>query len=207
MANNLAEVTAETDIVHPFGGHIDWNESFYFNMYDRDKDICAFMRIGLKPNRWEKNMFCYLIMPDGTTVGTRETESYDGPDLSVAGLRYRKIVPDKEWLLDYSGIMRRTVGGTVEKQNVDLSLRFEAVNEVYDYARSKTEGRENFSLIAAAEHVEQFGRLNGEITMNGRKTSLNGLGERDHAWGVGDWIPPRYGLGSHVSSQKTSRST
>ena len=190
MANELTEVTTETDTVHPFGGHIDWNESFYFNMYDRDKDICVFMRIGLKPNRWEKNMFCYLIMSDGTTVGTKETGSYDGPDLSVAGLRFRKMIPDKEWLLEYSGIMRKTVGSTVEKQNVELSLRFEAVNEVYNYARSKTEEREIFSLIAAAEHIEQFGRLKGELNLNGQKTILNGLGERDHAWGVADWVAP-----------------
>jgi len=190
LAKDAIKNAAETDVVHPFGGHIDWNESFYFNMYDREKDICAFMRIGLKPNRWEKNMFCYLIMPDGTTVGAKETTAYDSPDLKIAGLRYHKVVPDKEWLLEYSGAMRKTVGSTVEKQNVTLSLRFEGVNDVYDYAMSKAEDRETFSLIAAAEHIEQFGRLKGELTLDGKKTILSGLGERDHSWGVGDWVAP-----------------
>lgn len=181
---------ADSDIVHPFGGHSDWNESFYFNLYDRDKDICAFMRIGLKPNRFEKNMFCYLIMPDNTTVGSKETEPYDSPNLKVTGLRFQKVVPEKEWLLEFSGPLRKTAGSAVEKQNVALSLRFEAVNRVYDYGNSKSEDRETFSLIAAAEHIEQFGRLKGELVLDGHRTALAGLGERDHSWGVGDWIAP-----------------
>ena len=185
-----AKVKNDTDIVHPVGGHIDWNESFYFNVYDRDKDICAFMRIGLKPNRWEKNMFCYLMMPDGTTIGVKDTASYDKPTLTAAGLRYQKVVPNKEWLLDYSGTMKRTVGGTVEKTSVALSLKFEGKNDVYDYALSKVADKEIFSLIAAAEHVEQFGVLKGELMLDGQRTAISGLGERDHAWGVGDWIAP-----------------
>ena len=32
----------------------EWNESFYFNLYDKENDICVFMRIGLKPNKDER---------------------------------------------------------------------------------------------------------------------------------------------------------
>ena len=180
----------DSDIIHPIGGHIDWNESFYFNVYDKEKDVCAFMRIGLKPNRWEKNMFCYILMPDGNTVGVRDMVPYDGPSLKAAGLRYQKIVPEKEWLMEYSGIMKKTVGSVVEKRNVTLSLRFEGVNEIYNYNRSMTQDREAFSLIAAAEHMEQFGRVKGDLTIDGQKIHMDGLGERDHAWGIGDWIAP-----------------
>ena len=183
-------IQEDTDIVHPVGKHIDWNESFYFNVYDREKDICAFMRIGLKPNRWEKNMYCYLMMPDGTTIGVKDTASYDGPTLSASGLRYHKVVPNKEWMIDYSGTMKRTVGSTVEKMDVALSLRFEGRNDVYDYALSKVIDKEVFSLIAAAEHVEQFGAVKGDLTLDGNRIAISGLGERDHAWGVGDWIAP-----------------
>ena len=190
MPPESTKKAAETDIVHHFGGHIDWNESFYFNMYDSETDVCAFMRIGLKPNRMEKHMFCYLLMPDGTTIGARDIEAYDGIELKAAGLRYTKVVSEKEWLLDYSGEMRKTVGSVVEKKKVSLSLKFEGVNDVYDYAMSKSEDRETFSLMAAAEHVEQFGRLKGELIMDGQRTLLSGLGERDHSWGVGDWIAP-----------------
>lgn len=190
MARDTIDKVADSDIVHPIGGHIDWMESFYFNMYDRERDVCAFMRIGLKPNRWEKNMFCYLLMPDGTTVGVKETTPYDGPELRAGGLRYKKVVPEKEWLLEYSGTMKKTAGNVVEKQNVALSLRFEGVNDIYDYSHSKLESRDSFMLIAAAEHMEQFGRLNGELTLDGKKIPLSGLGERDHSWGIGDWVAP-----------------
>jgi len=181
---------ADSDIVHQAGGHTDWNESFYFNVYDREKDVCAFMRIGLKPNRKEKNMFCYLLMPDGSTIGVKETIPYEGPELIASGLKYQKIVPEKEWLLEYSGTMRKTVGNIVEKRKVALSLRFMGVNEVYNYQQSKVAGGDGFSKIAAAEHMEQFGQLKGELIIDGLKTPISGLGERDHSWGTGDWIAP-----------------
>jgi hypothetical protein len=190
LTGTTSKAGEDTDIVHPVVRHIDWNESFYFNVYDKDKDICAFMRIGLKPNRLEKNVFCYLMMPDETTIGMKDTASYDGPTLAASGLKFQKTPQTKEWLLDYTGAMKRTVGGTVEKKKVTLSLRFVGRNDVYDYALSKLADRETFSLIAAAEHVEQFGQLNGELMLDGERSSIGGLGERDHAWGVGDWVAP-----------------
>ena len=149
MTEESAKGAIDEDVVHKVGGHIDWNESYYFNMYDREKDICVFMRMGLKPNRWEKNMYCYLLMPDGSSMGVKETVPYDGQELKAAGLKYKKGIAGKDWSLDYAGQMRKTVGNVVEKKNVALALRFEGINHVYDYALSRSEERQTFSLIAA----------------------------------------------------------
>ncbi len=75
----------DSDIVHEFGSHVEWNESFYFNFYDRSSDVCGFMRIGLKPNKNEKSIFCFLLMPDGDIIGFKGESPYTDPGLSVNG--------------------------------------------------------------------------------------------------------------------------
>ncbi|MFA5313124.1 MAG: hypothetical protein WC375_07415, partial [Methanomassiliicoccales archaeon] len=59
----------EYDIIHEAGEQKDWNESFYFNFYDRGNDLTGFMRIGLVPNKKEKTVFCFLMLPDGSVAG------------------------------------------------------------------------------------------------------------------------------------------
>ena len=36
---------------------LDWNESYYFNLFDPKQGVTGFMRIGNKPNRNEKSVF------------------------------------------------------------------------------------------------------------------------------------------------------
>jgi hypothetical protein len=179
-----------TDMIHPFKKHADWNESFYFNFYDKEKDYCAFMRIGFKPNKNEKNMLCFFLTPPGHVIGTRDVEPFSDSELKVNGLSYTKIVPDKEWRLQYSGSMRHTKGSQVERRSVSFDLTYKALNRVYDYRESASGYSELVEKVAPAEHTEQFGRVVGSATIGDSTIPLNGLGERDHAWGTTDWIAP-----------------
>jgi hypothetical protein len=92
-----------TDIIHEFGTHEEWNESFYFNFYDRGQDICGFMRIGLKPNKKEKSVFCFLMMPDGNVFGLKDQAVMENNDLEAVGLKFSKLVDDKKWRLEFNG--------------------------------------------------------------------------------------------------------
>ncbi|HQK63398.1 MAG TPA: hypothetical protein PLV67_07500, partial [Methanofastidiosum sp.] len=89
----------DTDIIHPSGGNIEWNESFYFSFYDKKNDICAFMRIGLKQNKCLKNMFCFFMMPDGAHIGLKDDDKYDNDSLVAKNLKFNKITPEKKWNL------------------------------------------------------------------------------------------------------------
>lgn len=180
----------ETDMIHPFGKHADWNESFYFNFYDKENDYCGFMRIGLKPNKDEKNMFCFFLSPEGEEIGTRAAEPFTDPQLSVNGLKFERIAPDKEWMLEYAGSMKQTRGSEVRRLNVSFHLTFKAINKVFDYRESNSGYSELVSYKSPAEHTEQFGKIEGTATIGTKKLSISGLGERDHAWGTTDWISP-----------------
>lgn len=180
-----------TDGIHAFGEHPQWSESFYFNFYDRAKDLCGFMRIGLKPNISAKEMFCYFMMPDGSVVGLMETVLFDAPTLNAKGLRFDMLEPEKRWRVTFLGGMERTTERKARKSHVELDLQFDALNEVFDYRSCVSERGEQLSRRVAAEHLEQVGRLKGRLSTGLDEFEIDGLGERDHSWGVRDWGAPK----------------
>lgn len=185
------DTTAEdTDVVHEFGEHPDWNESFYFNFYDRGNDICGFMRIGLKPNRDEKSMFFFLMMPDGPHIGTRTAESFKDSEFKASGLRYEKISSERKWRIEYDGDMRRLDNGAQAKVRVSMTLDFDSLHPIFNYKECVTGEEVAMSRMAASEHTEQYGRLTGRLEVDGKEYRIDALGERDHSWGVRDWIAP-----------------
>ena len=122
----------DTDIIHKFGSEAEWNESFYFNFYDRHSEVCGFMRIGLKPNKKEKSMFCFFMLPDGALVGNKDTAPYDDARLSVKGLKFKKIRAEKLWKMSFTGLMARMSTGGMAPEAVTFSLSFETLNTVFD---------------------------------------------------------------------------
>jgi len=169
------------DTLHPPGADREWNESFYFNFYDASNDICGFMRIGIKPNVDERSMFFFLMLPDGSAVGTRGVgPASDGP-LSVKGLELIMMEPEKRWRLRYQGPMARM--GTEKITTVSMDLVFDCLAPTYDYRRSVGAEGERIARQVASEHLEQFGQVSGTIDIDGQRTEVEGLGERDHVLG------------------------
>ena len=179
----------DTDIVHPKKDHIEWNESFYFSFYDKSNDICAFMRIGLKPNKPLKNMFCFFMLPDGSYMGLKEDDKYDNDLLTAKNLRFNKILPEKKWNLKFDGKLLNFSN----KQPVDVSFNFdfESLNQIFDYRDCVSGFKEKISQSVASEHLEQFGKATGYLKVADNGYIISGLGERDHSWGVRDWNAPK----------------
>lgn len=181
----------DSDRIHDFGTHPEWNESFYFNLYDREKDICGYMRIGLRPNRREKSMFCFFMMPDGSLVGMKDALPYDNAQLAAKGLRFDLLKQEERWRLTFDGTMPK-LGGRIEKQtHVEFSLDFEAINDIFDYRSCLSSEAQRMSQDVASEHFEQFGRVKGKLMMGLDEWQISALGGRDHSWGVRDWTAPK----------------
>jgi hypothetical protein len=179
-----------TDIIHEFGTHEEWNESFYFNFYDRGQDICGFMRIGLKPNKKEKSVFCFLMMPDGNVFGLKDQAVMENNDLDAVGLKFSKLVDDKKWRLEFNGELPK-MAKEGEKEKVAFDLTFDALNDVFDYRESVSGEKEKIASLVASEHLEQFGKITGKLTLGSKIYDVTAMGERDHSWGVRDWNAPR----------------
>ena len=179
-----------TDTLHEPSDHLDWNESLYFNFYDRANDVCGFMRIGLKPNRDETSMFCFLLMPDGSILGMKGAEAHRG-ELSAKGLSYRMVEAERLWGIGYEGALGKMGAEGPIPVPVRFDLSFECLNDVFDYRRCVSGEAERVSQRVAAEHLEQFGRVRGSLSVGDDRYEIDGLGERDHSWGVREWTAPR----------------
>lgn len=179
----------DTDIVHPKGDHVEWNESFYFSFYDKENDICAFMRIGLKPNKPLKNMFCFFMLPDGSYIGLKDDDKYENDILSAKNLTFNKIQSEKKWNLVFDGKLLNFSN----RNPVDVSFNFyfESLNKIFDYRECVSGFKEKISQSVASEHLEQFGKATGELKVEGNTYTISGLGERDHSWGTRDWNAPK----------------
>ena len=174
-------------MIHAFGKHIHWSESLYFSFYDRAKDLCGFMMIELKPNMSVKEMFCYLLMPDGSMVSLREPVPFDRPTLDAKGLRFDIIEPEKRWGVSFVGGMERSIERKTKKSHVEVELQFDALNEVFDHrVRVSAEGGK-MPAGKASGHVEQVGRFTGRISSGLDDFTIDTSGERSHSWGVRDW--------------------
>ncbi len=182
----------DTDVFHDvLADDPEWNESFYFNCYDKGNDICIFMRIGNKQNKDEKSMFCFIMLPDGSFMGLKGEEALDSKMLSVLGLSYKKIEAEKEWKLCYQGTMEHISKNGPLQANVQFDLTFYALNKIFDYRKCVTDSfKEKISQQVASEHLEQYGKITGKLSINNKQIQITGLGERDHSWGVRDWTFP-----------------
>jgi hypothetical protein len=98
---------------------------------------------------------------------------------------------EKRWRMEFDGTMPRMVGGEPVPVKVGFDLQFESLNPMFDYRESVDEVGEAMSKDVAAEHLEQFGRATGTLTVGEESFGISGLGERDHSWGVRDWNAPK----------------
>lgn len=149
------------------------------------------MRIGLKRNMAAKEMFCYFMMPDGSVVGLKEHVPFDAPTLEAKGLRFEPVEPGKRWRMSFSGGMERTIARKARKSHVEFDLSFDGLNDMFDYRSCVSKDGERLSNAVASEHFEQVGRVTGSVSTGLDDFRIEALGERDHSWGVRDWMAPK----------------
>lgn len=170
------------------GDDEDWSESLYFNFHDRDADLTAFMRIGLRPNRDLKEAFLF-IMTENMVCGTRSAVPSEGDHLEVGGLSFRP--EGGGWRILFNGqLASMTEDGPIPIE-ADLDVLWTPLNEEFDYRRCVDERSERLAASVASEHIEQYGEAVGALTLGEGRQRIRGLGERDHSWGVRDWNAPR----------------
>jgi hypothetical protein len=166
----------------------DWSESYYFNFYDERKDLTAFMRIGSKPNRDEKEMFLFLMGKD-FKIGMRAKIPCGTDRCEAAGLRFSE--EKGGWRLTYRGKLYDASGASQEASQAEMDILWTAKNPLMDYHQCVDGRGAALSAKVSSEHFEQFGRAVGSISIDGINMSINGSGERDRSEGVRDWGSPQ----------------
>ncbi len=163
------------DLRHVATPEHNFSESKWFSFYDPDLEFWASCRIGLEPNRhsanrWVVAAFQGEVVYHELVVGQPLPDS-DWPDISVARLRIRTLVPMSEYRLDFSS------------PSFSLGVTWQSRTPAFDYKDCVAP----LPPSLAAEHYEQSGVVTGSFQYRGTRRSMQGHGHRDHSWGVRHW--------------------
>jgi len=196
----MPEPNRKDDLVHTPGDDPRWRESYYFSFFDPETGIGGFSSIGKRPARGHAGFVNVIWGPDMPTLVASELDSFDqhDDDHSVAGLTYSGEEPFGAWRLAFDGKLNDggseiecdegalgpTARSGAPKVAVSFDLTFSPAETPYLYSE-RDEWRDLFD-----GHIDEVGRVEGEVRIGDRTEKVSGRGGKDHSWGVRDWFKP-----------------
>lgn len=153
-----------------------WGESWYFNLYDPEQDIAFFTRMGIYPNQGVANMSVLLAVA-GREVYNRVWHRLPLPDgdidteLALGGVRYRALELMRRYQVTFAD----------ELTPLAVDIEWEAIMPAHNAMTGQAENS------ATGFHLEQAGRVTGNIRFRDRNWRVEGFGNRDHSTGTRNW--------------------
>ena len=195
MVTIIGNVKPEDDYTHPLGPEENFNESVYFNFFDREKNLGGFIRMGNRANEGHAEMTVIVYQPDGSALF-----NYKRPQISTndgwdaGGCKIEVLVPGEKIRTTYDGSvvflkdpreMREPSVAFKENphKKIKLDLIHEGVGPIYGHVGDASSGND-----FARAHYEQHMRVSGTLQVeDGPTLEINGNGLRDHSWGPRYW--------------------
>jgi len=209
MARIIGNLSEHDSYTHPVGPERNFNESMYFNFFDRQNRIGGFLRIGNRANEGHGEMTVSLFrLGDGHVLFSYQREAIGGNEsLDVAGFRVDILEPMESLGTVYEGSVldlrspRDMLNPRVAfKENPQIPIRLELVHTAAGpiYGRKETGeppdpalegvlGTPDAAQMGIASHYEQHMAVRGTLIMEGKTLEIDGLGLRDHSWGPRYW--------------------
>src|SRR6185436_14469415 len=179
----------------PLGPEPNFNESVYFNFFDRAKNRGGFVRIGNRANERQAEMTVIVYNADGSALFNFKRPEIDSNDgWNAGGLSVEVLTPGEKLRTVYQGSAvyfsdPRAMGDPRRafKENPHRRLRIDLLHEgvgpMYGHVGKPGDGNE-----FARAHYEQHMRVTGEIEVEGEPAiAIRGHGLRDHSWGPRYW--------------------
>lgn len=198
MVTIIGNVKPEDDYTHPLGPEENFNESVYFNFFDRSRQMGGFLRIGNRANEGHAEMTVIVYLPDGSALF-----NYKRPQISTndgwdaGGLKVDVLVPGEKIRTTYEGSVvhlqdprEMREPGDAFKSNphkrIKLNLVHEGVGPIYGHvAEPDSSGAQN---DFARAHYEQHMKVSGTLQVEDETPiEITGHGLRDHSWGPRYW--------------------
>ncbi len=192
----------EDEYTHPIEAAENFNESMYFNVFDRAGKIGGWFRLANRPNEGRGEMSCCVYLPDGR-IGFmfarpegRTNDAFDG-----GGMKFEVIEPFKQLKVSYRGKLCLLSNPqdmadpkTAFRNNpivpATLELDYEGVSPMFGGEPVNEDGskiEQNAEEAFARGHYEQHMAAKGSIEIEGKRFEIDGLGLRDHSWGPRFW--------------------
>jgi hypothetical protein len=192
----MMPVAAVDEQRHDPSAHRLWGESWYVDFAQPGGSAAGgvlggFVRLGLYPNLGVAWWWAYLATDDGlVVVRDHEVGLPRGKALEVRseGLwgELTCETPLEHWSLgmeafgivvDGPSELLHEAGEVGERVPVGLDLEWEAFGPPFEHPHAaQPRGR-----------YQHAGRVTGEFAVGHERYAIDGMGERDHAWGEHDW--------------------
>jgi hypothetical protein len=193
-------VKPQDEYMHENTGESNFNESMYFNFYDRQARLGGFARIGNRANERYAEVTLAVYLPDGTALfNYMRPQIADNSAFNAGGMRFEVLEPFKRLRVTYDGSAvylarpldlehpRRAFTENPHKP-VSLSLDYHGLSPMY----GGEVPMDNPDMVFAKGHYEQHLKASGYISVDGKQTALRALGLRDHSWGPRSWQSPKF---------------
>ena len=199
MAKIVGKLKPEDDYTHPLGPEPNFNESMYFNFFDRVHRLGGFVRIGNRANEHRAEMTVAIFLPNGGALfNFKRPAIRDNDGFDAGGMKFEVIEPTEVLRSVYRGTVieladphamadpRKAFAENPTKQ-LTLELLHRAVGPMYGNSRDDDEVALSQEDQFAAAHYEQHMRVTGALEVDGRRFEIDGFGLRDHSWGPRSW--------------------
>ena len=199
MARIVGNLVPEDDYMHPLGPEPNFNESMYFNFFDRERSLGGWLRLGNRANERYAEMTATLYLPNGRVLFMyKRPEIQTNDAFDAGGLRFTVLEPTERLRTSYEGSMLdlkepremadpRRAFRQNQTRRVSLDLVHEAVGPLYGGARSQEREELPPEEQFASAHYEQHMRVSGTLTIGDETLPISGFGLRDHSWGPRYW--------------------
>lgn len=179
---------------HEPGGERLWNESYYFNFFDRAGGLGGFTRVGMSPNLALGDHILCLFLPDGNLALARDSAPILGNParVRVGALAHECLEPMAAWRLTYEGLLNLVSDPGVLKDPLTLPLRpFDRIEVALDLTFRNLNPPVDYHGEAlkrglAKSLADPFGRLKGKslameaVKLFPRLVSLPAMGRARH---------------------------
>ncbi len=195
MVKIYGNVKPEDDYTHPLGPEENFNESVYFNFFDREQKRGGFIRMGNRANEGYAEMTVIVFNDDGSALFNYKRPQIDSNDgWNAGGARVEVITPGEEICTTYDGkavlladprSMKDPSRAFKENPHETLSLELThfGVGPMYGHVGDPDSGNQ-----FARAHYEQHMRVTGTVKIgDAAPIEINGHGLRDHSWGPRYW--------------------
>jgi hypothetical protein len=199
VARIIGNLSPEDDFTHPLGPEPNFNESMYFNFFDRARSLGGFVRLGNRANEGHAELTVCLYLPDGRVLFTFQRPAIANNDaFDAGGMRFEVLEPGQTLRTTYQGKLLELKDpramadpGRAFRESpqrpVSLDLVHDAVGPLYGSAGHADEKDEPADQQFAKAHYEQHMHVTGRLEIDGETLEVDGYGLRDHSWGPRYW--------------------
>lgn len=192
----------QDEFTHEPGAATNYNESMYFNVFDAQRKMGGWFRIGNRPNEHYAEMTVCIYLPDGRVAFTfARPEIADNKAMNAGGLSVEVVEPFKRLNVRYSGkalLLARphemadpkVAFANNPRVPCSVDVAFTGVSPMYGGELVREDGT-SFEIDPeksfAKAHYEQHCAAKGTFVVGDETFKIEGFGLRDKSWGPRHW--------------------